>query len=456
MDLAQHRVTSIITCVVVSVVFHLALFSSYGVYVTYLKEEEEPEEKKEIVHIPSVDSKEKLIGKVDQSPPVEKFFDKPLAETVDINDSTARKALIERQLEALRKEEEKKLPNTVVKLPRKRLYATRTKASQVTGEVPEEPDFEGMHDTVEQTTAKVNPDGIDKLASQADKPKDDAIDLFESSFEEGEDKVSGKRAKPELNAGSPDSEDISDLLKEFNRTHQLENKGEELAASASGNPSADRQNKDAKTEIEKKINRIDRSETLETDKKIAASRSQAEQQALKEKYGKTDGTGDIDKKASESKSANTPSNLVSNQKPVNRGKKITPPVDPFAKAISKSEVRKNDVDGSIGKQGVTTSRNVKASESGKYKSQILRKFEIVYQKLFIERRNNIAYGGVAFVTIQVDASGELVNRVIVATDDTQKEFSLLVLQETELPRMNEKLRKSQEGVPIEMKFNIKF
>jgi len=141
---------------------------------------------------------------------------------------------------------------------------------------------------------------------------------------------------------------------------------------------------------------------------------------------------------------------------VNRGKKITPPVDPFAKAISKSEVRKNDVDGSIGKQGVTTSRNVKASESGKYKSQILRKFEIVYQKLFIERRNNIAYGGVAFVTIQVDASGELVNRVIVATDDTQKEFSLLVLQETDLPRMNEKLRKSQEGVPIEMKFNIKF
>jgi len=64
MDLAQHRVTSIITCVVVSVVFHLALFSSYGVYVTYLKEEEEPEEKKEIVHIPSVDSNTKHCRKI--------------------------------------------------------------------------------------------------------------------------------------------------------------------------------------------------------------------------------------------------------------------------------------------------------------------------------------------------------------------------------------------------------
>jgi len=122
-----------------------------------------------------------------------------------------------------------------------------------------------------------------------------------------------------------------------------------------------------------------------------------------------------------------------------------------------SEVKKTSIQGNISRRG-TSSLAVKKTALGRYQAAVGRAVEKEWQKRCLQYREHITPG---YLTVRfiVSAKGEVANLNFVESSQSgniQNGFTLLSIQNAEIPVMPKELTSQQNGKPIDMVFSFTF
>jgi len=126
-------------------------------------------------------------------------------------------------------------------------------------------------------------------------------------------------------------------------------------------------------------------------------------------------------------------------------------------AASGSEVKKTAVQGNISRRG-TSSLAVQKTALGRYQASIGRAVEKEWQKNCLQYREHITPG---YLTVRfiVNAKGEVTSLDFVESSQSgniQNGFTLISIQNADIPKMPQDLIKAQDGRPIDMIFSFSF
>ncbi len=445
MSSRQDPAPMVITSVVASVVLHVAFLGGFGVYVKYTE---------------LVDELEPILTEVKASADegVTVYMSPPLAATeasvipkAPVSEEEAQ-AHIEEALKKLAEEQEEKRTNAVVILPTEK-YFERTTAAQESEEAPKDPLAYGVRDTLAHSDMKADLNAPDRVAVEGEKPKYDGSDIIDSRFHEGKIEDEGGAAKSPV-AGAPDApdyskmidKDINQVLEDLNPLKDPSNTDPQL-----GDPLAKTDDgQDEKTQDKLAEIKMDESNTLKVAREIARNEAQRAQEELKKKLGV--------KAGAEGAAVNPKPKPTEQAMKSNKGQKVDPMQDPFAKAAGmNSEVKKNRITGSISRKGVAA-RNVERTERGRYVNSVLRSVENSWQRELIRYSDRLMPGQLG-ITFYVDPKGKVVETVPFDTNagtQTQRGITYNSIKKAVIPSMPMTLKQEQQGQAMEITIHFNF
>lgn len=435
--------TLLLNCLLLSAVLHAAFIGVFGVYITYFlpKLEKATAEKKHFSQEVSSETMKMIISQVPALQSALASLPKSLEEVPqDIIDQ-----LSEKELEKLEEKIEEEKPNLFMQFPSQRFE--RTSTEQESQELVPETSLYGVRNTIAQSDTAVDPSAINRPAVDGvqDETKKDIID---SRFQEGniahEGGASGSESAGQLD-GNEFSKTLEPDITEAHNDLKSVKTSNDVQKQAEATPQKSQQTQ--KTVLRNDPAAVTKLTEPDSEKDHVASKENNLKKTVKENHEPSD---------SEFKKLEVEA-VAGGNKP--KKGTVDQSKDPFSKALGmKSEVKKTSISGSLSRQGSTASRNVKATDLGKYQDAIMRAVELEWQMRCRENAGLLLPGQLT-MRFYVSSNGKVTDIVPIdenAGGQRQKGVTLLAIRKATIPTMPSKLKSSQQGVPVEVVITFNF